>query len=190
MNSTQSIQRLEEEIHGMLLDPSIDTRVKLWARDRRTAIAGDLSAVRRANAYRDFVLSYIQREAAKYKAFLHDEPEAHPYDGRRERQLCSCDEEECPIKQEELPRQLREADSLDAGFIEFRHDHRGHPLLLDEARQAFTKRVQHVEQALTNVMVGLANEVVIDEDGRRVPVGELPAGWTPTDGVDIGEVAG
>jgi len=182
MTGLDAIRRLEKDIHDHRLDPSVDTRVKLWARARRSEIRSELELVTRPGGYEDFILSYLQREAAKYKAYLDGEPAAHPYGGERTRQLCSCTSSECPLKEERLPRQLDDAESLDRGIVRFRHAHRGHPLLLDEAREAFAETVTRVEQALTTITIGLANEVVIAPDGREFRPDELPPAWQPSDG--------
>lgn len=180
-----SLSALRKDIHDHLLDPSVDTKVKQWARRRLAAIREDYERVTRPGAYHDFVLEYIQREATKYKAHLRNSPQDHPYDGTRERAICGCDET-CALKREELPKEVADH-GVDRGTKEFRHAHSGHPIVLDEARRKFGSLVGDVEDALTVVMVGLADEVVIASDGRRVPVADLPPTWTPGEGVPGGE---
>lgn len=154
---------LDENVQKHLNAPDIAVEVKLWARRRRADVRSDMERIIRDDGYRDFLLSFIQQEAAKVKAHLNGDPHDHPYDGTRTRPVCTCDGQ-CPLKRGELPKEFRDAPSVDTGARQFRHAHRGHPLVIDDGREAFARLVAYVEDELVCINIGLANGVRPTDD--------------------------
>lgn len=152
----RSIHELLKLYRDLIRDPSVDVRVKMWAKGELAELRPHLAEVRRDGAYQDFLLSYIQREAVKMKARLNGDPYDHPFDGTRDQPVCTCDGA-CPLKREELPKEFRDAPTIDEGARRFRHAHPGHPIVVDDGRQAYAQLVGDVEDSLVRIVVGLAN---------------------------------
>lgn len=121
------------------------------------AIAGQVSD------YEAFVLSYIQREQARHRS----RPDDHPYDGSRDRVVCTCNAHNCPLIKGELPREIGDAADLNDGIREFRQRprHDGDPLVLTEARQVYAE----IKAAVDEVHLQAQRILLNWEDGYELP---------------------
>jgi hypothetical protein len=137
------------------------------------AIAGQVSD------YEHFVLSYIQREQARFRASGDD----HPYQGTRETKVCTCDAHNCPLKKGRLPREIAEADDLNEGIREFRQrpSHNGDPLVLSEARQVYAE----VKSAVDEVHLQAQRILLNWSDDYEAPAEDITLGEETRQALDI-----
>jgi len=160
---------------------NVSIETKQWANQKLTELTPRLHEVTREDAYEDYLLDSIQAEAEKFQLYteFQDSDLGRQefvadtyYDELRDRPVCTCDGKhghKCPLKLRELPREIRRADDLDAGIREFRAGHRGRPIALLDAQQAFAAKVAHVEQELRTLLSVLSSdEIPADTDDAAV----------------------
>lgn len=156
-------------------------RTKEWADEQLNQISGELETIRRQDGFQDFALDRILQEREKYRA-SEDELEDLPYGELRDDPLCTCPNSECPIKEGELPRKIRDADDFETGLREFRQTHRGDPVVLREIRDEYDETVSRVKSTLRRVLSALSNnqipgepesETVLEDDVDDVDQDEL-----------------
>lgn len=130
---------------------------KLWAINRLEDARTPIITILRGDAYEDFLLSYIRRERAQFRA------------GGRDRRLCRCTWD-CPIKQGSLPMELDTADNIDSGIRAYKRAHAAQPIVLDEARKQWAIRVSQLESVLNEIYAALAS----DERPGEAALTEIP----------------
>jgi hypothetical protein len=154
-------ERVVYEIHKHRLKERIDTDVKLWVDKQLRQYNQLIERVTGDDAYHDFLLTYIKREQIKYQADALDRP--NPYDERRERPLCTCTHE-CPIQSANQPVEFRQHDDLDVAIRKYKQNHTGHPIVLDDAREAWSEKVGDALFLLRSLLNALTNNQIPDVD--------------------------
>lgn len=165
-------ERLVEQIGARLDMPSVDPDSKHDANRLLRAIAVDLDQVLSKHGYEDFLLEYLKTEVRRNV----DDPNQLPDDvDARSDPLCTCSYRFCGLKQGELPVDVHAADSIDRGIREFKADHRGNPIVLEEARSAWREKRAHVRQCLGDINALMANKIRAADTG--IDVTEYGAEW-------------
>lgn len=99
--------------------------------------------------------------------------------------LCTCNHR-CQVTKGEIPREVREAESLSAGLREFHADHPGHPNVIDEAIEAYRELRETVRHRLTiaeSILARGHREQLDEYDAYELPADiESPA--DVLDGID------
>lgn len=156
------IDSLRREVQNKLgrEDKSIDDeqkrRTNEWL-DRHREI---LAQVKKAGGYEQFVLSYIQGEQSR---------NLRGTGGTlRERPLCTCPPSNCPLKQGRLPREIKEADTVDEGIDRFRSVpyHFGEPIVLSEAQDVYAELMMAADEVYREALVIVSG----DGEPRESPV--------------------
>lgn len=155
---------------------SVDT--KAYANRRLAEITPRIERVQRENAYQDFLLDHIQAEAEKFQLYIEfrdsdieDDSEfvaGRYYDELREHPVCLCDGKmahHCPLKQQKLPWEVRNAEDIDDGIREFKANHPARPVVLLDAQREFSKLVAAAERDLRELMSVLTSDE-IPSDGQ------------------------
>lgn len=89
------------------------------------------------DGYQEFAARYISKELTKLEAYQSGDPRDHPYDGTRERPMCTCNDRYCAFKEGRLTRSIRTAaDPVDATRHEM-HTHNGDPLVLQDLKSEY-----------------------------------------------------
>jgi len=127
MDNYSQTRRLRRRVDDNFNRSSIEVKQKRRANDWLDRHRNLLAVVEGVDGYEDFVLSYIQREQSRNAA------------GEREERVCTCEPSNCPLKKGKLPREVREAPTVDAGIAAFRTRpfHDGEPVVLTEAKEAY-----------------------------------------------------
>lgn len=163
----REIEYLSREISRQFRRPGASMETKEWANEQLREISADFETVRRPDGYQDFLLDVILRERERFRA-TEDELEDLPYSSIRAELLCSCRNSECPLKEGEIPREIREAASFERGLRRFKQSHRGDPIVLREARSDWNERVSRVKTTLRRVLSALSNNQIpgepVDDD--------------------------
>lgn len=122
-------------------------------------------------SHEEFVIAYIQREQTR----MARHPDDHPYEGRRERPLCTCAPSNCPLKQGRLPRELDEAPTLSAGIKAFRARpfHDGEPIVLSDARQVYNESLEAAKEVHDTAFNILTHGLDVPEADVEAPPGAL-----------------
>lgn len=126
-------QTLREDAYRAFKRNGLDPEVQLALdREYRSAEA-DARIVLTDDGFLDFLATYLSREHTKLQAHERGEPNDHPYEGVRKQPLCLCGDRYCELKDGRLMRHIREANDPEAAIREEKHDHRGDPLVLQDA---------------------------------------------------------
>ena len=165
----QEINQLSMELMNVKQSRDMDHEVEDTINRIQSSIQTDLDRIREDDAFRDFLLEYIDEQ---YHAYKDNEM-------GRETPLCTCPSPSCELKDGKIPSTLDLAKSLSRGFSEFRQDHRGKPVILDEARQQWRETKRHVKDQLrTCIAMARQNRVPerierewADDEGKK----EIPA---------------
>lgn len=156
----QIIKNRMESIDDALDRPSLDTEVKISINDLLRNVRTARNYILGADSYESFTLSYLKREAAKFRG----QTDTHPnIDGKRDDPLCHCTDADCPLKHGELPVTVRDADSLSEGVLQFKRSHAGYPAVLDEVYREWTEMYQIVEDALTLASIAADAGCCVDD---------------------------
>jgi hypothetical protein len=173
----------------------VSMETKQHVNRRLTDLRPKIHAVCREDGYEDHLIDSIQREKERFQlyrrfqntdvedgaAFLADTP----YDEFRTQPVCTCDGKHahrCPIKLGRLPREIRDADTIDAGIRDFQGVHGGRPLALLDAQDTFAEKQAAVEEELRTCLAILStdeipedDDAVADDAARNGDVEEQPA---------------
>lgn len=164
INHPESVPKLLEKIHYYRIDDSKPAEVKLWAdrllREHTTLV----NRVTGDHSHQDFLLTYIRREKTKFQESA--DSRRNPYNERREKPLCTCGLE-CAIQKGHEPAEFSQHDDLDTAVRAFKRAHSGHPLVLDEAREAYYDELGRAKDLLRLLLVAFRHEVVPPE-GERI----------------------
>lgn len=151
------IDSLSRQINTHREKPDINPEVELYVQDQLTGILGDIEKVRGKNGYEHFIIDFVQEQA--YKNL--DSTDGTPKEPMDSMGLCKCSNSECPLKNGQLPHEIRSADSLDAGMIEFAQDH-ARPVVLEQAKEEWRDTKRRVQEVMSNCLVALKrNEVAV-----------------------------
>lgn len=143
----ETLQRIHERIiyHFSLPESVVSSDAKEQARETLRESAAFRKVSLQPDGYEQFLLEYIQRELRSF------------HDGPRESDICGCDDPECPLKDERIPRAVRQADRIDTGIRDFRNQHGGEPIVLTEAQEQWRRTVQEVQDTLLSALQTLTS---------------------------------
>lgn len=132
-----SHQKLRDDAYRAFKRNSLDPEVQL-ALDRLYQRAdADARLVLEPEGFLEFASSFISREKTRLDAYRAGEPRAHPYEGTRERPLCTCSDRYCPIKDGRLPNWVRSAADSEEATRQLMHEHSGDPLVIQDMRRSY-----------------------------------------------------
>lgn len=137
MGLSQEIRDHKSRAFEMYDRPGLDDEVRLALHELYDQVEQLSETLETTENMTDYVAAYCSREAEKLKAHRRDDPHDHPYQGTRERELCSCDDRFCELKDGKLPRRIRRSGNPLREIQQFRYDHRGEPFVLVEAEDAY-----------------------------------------------------
>jgi hypothetical protein len=155
-----TVMKLQHRIHTNRLRESRDADVKRWVDSELRRHAAPIRRVSGEKVFQNFVLTYIKREKVKFQEPA--DSRQNPYDEARERPLCTCNED-CAIKAADQPVEFRRYENLDAAIRAFKRSHPGHPLVLDDARDAWYELVSDVEELLRLLLNALIDNEIPSE---------------------------
>jgi len=155
-------QQRIDTVAAKLNQASVDPELKLGASDALREVRDDQRDVLTQDGREAFVLRYLQQEAERFKADA-DMLDTLEADEPRTRDLCTCNDSGCALKDGRLPVLVENAPTLQQGLREFRRRHRGNPVVLDDAERALDEKVGRVMQVYDHIMISLSNGVPIDE---------------------------
>lgn len=95
-------------------------------------------------AREDYVLSYVSQAASGTIDYNNE--------------LCTCRSINCPIKDGRIPGTISRSDNINTGLRKWRMPHRGEPLVLDQALEAWTELRANVRDALEQCMQALKQD--------------------------------
>lgn len=155
-----------ERTAAMLEKAHYDPELKDAASEALQEVYEDHRDVSTQEGREDAMLRYLQREAERFKADAEtlatldaDEP--------RTRALCTCSDSGCALKDGRLPVLVETAETLQKGIREFRRQHRGNPVVLDDADKKLTEKEARIQRVYDTIIISLSNEVPIDELRER-----------------------
>ena len=155
------LDRLDYRIEMKLIDKDPDPEVKEWVNRQLRQYSALVRRVTGPEAYQDFVLTYVRRERTKLQESA--DSDRNPYDENRERPLCTCGLE-CAIQEAREPIEFKQYDSIDAAIRAFKRTHPGHPLVLDEARDAWATQEGDLKLLYRRLLTALVNNEIPDWD--------------------------
>lgn len=130
-------QKLRDDAYRAFKRNSLDPEVQL-ALDRKYQKADrDARLVLEADGYLEYASTFISREKTKLDAYRGDDKHDHPYDGTRERPLCTCSDRFCTIKEGKLPGWVRTASNPAEATRQLMHQHNGDPLVLQDLKRSY-----------------------------------------------------
>lgn len=147
---TSHIKQLERQFDRALARCR-DESVIRWAIDGRREMREQLDYLRRENGYEHYVLDRIHEERQK---------------SMDERQICTCGNSDCELKQGSIPRDLRRADDFETGVRRFKQNHYGKPIVLENCRDEWAEMIHVVENRYLLLISGL-------NQGRKLDLPEL-----------------
>jgi len=157
-NHPERIEELLTEINTERIRPH-PPELKRWADRMLREYETKLQRVLGENAHQDYLLTHIKREKTKLQVPANS-PQ-NPYDEERDTPLCTCGLE-CAIQSAEEPVEFRRNDDLDTAVRAFKRSHPGHPIVLDEARDAYYEDVAEVRDVLRLLMVAFQHDEIPD----------------------------
>jgi hypothetical protein len=157
----KELNELAREVMNLRQSVSLDHEVEEYVNHLHDTVQEDLDMFRERGAYRRFLLSYIDEAYRNFR-----DP-----DSGRERPLCNCPSPSCDLKDGKIPSKMELSDTLRGGFVEFRQEHRGQPIILDEARGAWREKKKNVKSTL-RTMIAIMRRNSLPE---HVDVEELDA---------------
>lgn len=157
-----TVMKLQHRIHTNRLRESRDGEVKRWVDRELRRHAAPIRRVSGENVFQNFILTYLKREKVKFQEPA--ESRQNPYGESRDRPLCTCNED-CAIKAADEPVEFKRYENLDAAIRAFKRRHPGHPLVLDDARDAWYEHVSDVEDLLRLLLNAIIdNEIPPEEE--------------------------
>ncbi|QCW05235.1 hypothetical protein [Natrinema pallidum] len=158
----QIFQQRSDRIADKLEKESIPVEIKLEASDRLREIRSDQRHVLTQEGRETFVLQYLKGEADRFKA---DDETLADLDAEtpRSRPLCTCPDSGCALKDGRLPAAFAEDKSLQRNIREFRHNHLGDPIVLNDAEEKLDEKVERVMSVYDIVLIALSNKCSVSE---------------------------
>lgn len=160
------LENLKRQVAAQFDDSDVPQNIKTACREYLAPVQTDLLSMDAEGERVRFIHEYIEREYELAQADSHDD---HTYDGDedhvelRDDPLCTCRDPNCYLKQGRVPLLIQLADTFDDGMQQFRQEHPGSPLVLDEAQKADTNRRVRVFNALLTVNIAMSNKTMPDE---------------------------
>lgn len=150
-----------ESIDDGLDRPSTKPEVKVSVNNLLRKVRTARDYILADDAHENFALSYLKREAARSKK--HDVEEYPNLSGERDNPVCYCKDGDCPLKEGILPTDIRNAETLDEGVLNFKRGHPGYPVVLDELTEEYHETRQIVEDILTIASIALDANKKVEE---------------------------
>lgn len=167
MKNDKLAQKREEEYWHLIRDRSIDEDVKASARAAVSTVREPMLEIGDRDWTLYWLQNYIQREHAKYAA---ETPDDHPYAGHgvRGTPLCTCTSSRCKLKNGEVPTDVRTAETLERGILDFDREHTGDAVVLTESLSARKERISRVLDVFEVAVVALQHGIpVLEVDGAE-----------------------
>lgn len=186
------VEDLADKVNRRLDQDSVDPEVKASALAAIREIGGEgqtLESVLRDDAREEFIVDFLARERARFKAdTVADLPAWVDTDSVRDDALCDC-RVDCPVKHAQLPEAVRGADLLRKGCRQYKQAHQGHPQALEAANHAFDRKVAEARGTLQECITALSGNVTVgevramqdDENGEESSTTDDTAGEAPAD---------
>jgi len=155
-------ERIEELLYTINTERTRDvtaTEVTRWVDMMLREIETQVLRVIGERAHQDYILTHIKREKTKLQQPT--DSRKNPYNKDRERPLCTCGLE-CAIQSADEPAEFKEIDDLDEAIRAFKRSHPGHPIVLDEAREAYYEEVAEVRDILRELVLALMHDEIPD----------------------------
>lgn len=166
-------QKLRDDAYRAFKRNSLDPEVQL-ALDREYQKADKHERlVLTDDGYQEFASTFISKEKTKLDAYRADDPTNHPYEGKRERPLCTCSDRFCTIKDGKLPRRVRTADDPVEATRRFMHNHPGDPLVLQDLKREYDELCAEFDHRHRRIIIcGTHNIHPDDLDGLEPATGD------------------
>lgn len=147
-------------------DRTLPVELKAAVHKEMAAIDGRLEAMTADDGHVEFALDYISREAEAWRDDDLDQDE------QRDDPPCTCGDRWCDVKWGRLPKEVKEAPTLEVGTRRFHQSHDGRPNVLFEARDAYHDERGDLMAVVRKCRIALTNRVhpgEIEEWGEMSP---------------------
>jgi hypothetical protein len=145
------LKQLETAIRRERANP-VEKDVEAFATERIQAFRKRARRLRRSDAFREFVLDYIDEARQAARRNERDDP------------LCECGTL-CPIKRGDIPPAVLLEDDFHAGVSRLKQQHRGRPVVVLEAASEFADYYAETLTIGEEALVSLRRDEIFHLDG-------------------------
>ena len=154
----REINELSQEVRSLKHNTALSYEVEEYVNRLQSEVQSDLDRLKEPNAFRDFLLQYVDEQYRDYR----DDEKA------RQEPLCTCPSPSCDLKDGRIPATLNLSNSLSQGFVRFRQEHRGQPIVLDEARDAWRQKKKRIKDNLRHMILVMHRGSLPEEEQERL----------------------
>lgn len=156
-------------VQHRLQQPSIEPSLKVETSQLLRVVREPMRYVLEDDGEIDFILWYLTHEADRFHA-TEDDMENIDADEPRSRDLCTCRDSGCALKDGCVPVVVEEAETLSTGIRKFRQQHTGDPLVLNDAQDALDDLRQLVMEVFDLATISLSNKIEPSELDASDPI--------------------